>query len=184
MRCRICGAKLRKEGDICKACYEEYCKEEELEKDTNEILKIYRKYLPKYQLTRYFDWYFLFILFMLTLIIQGNVLYLILFILVSLIILGVALIVSKRIAVNTTCTFYDKKVVRKYKKRKKTLAYSDLRNVTYYQNFFQKLFHLGDVQFHPVAGTYLIGGFEIKNVPNIEENWKKIEEIINTKKEV
>lgn len=28
MRCKICGAKLRKEGDICTSCYKEYCKEE------------------------------------------------------------------------------------------------------------------------------------------------------------
>ena len=56
MKCRICGAKLRKDGDICKTCYEEYCKEEALEKDVKEIYKLHRKYLPLFQLSQYIDW--------------------------------------------------------------------------------------------------------------------------------
>ena len=75
MRCKICGAKLRKEGDICKSCYEEYCKEEALEKDTKEILKLGRKYLPKYQLTRYGDWYAVFIIIFLVFISQKQILF-------------------------------------------------------------------------------------------------------------
>ena len=33
MRCSICGAKLAKEGDICKNCYKEFQEEEELKKE-------------------------------------------------------------------------------------------------------------------------------------------------------
>lgn len=184
MRCKICGAKLRKEGDICKACYEEYCKEEALEKDTKEILKLGRKYLPKYQLTRYGDWYVVFIIIFLVFISQKQVLFSIVSLLISFAILLTALLWAKKRAVNTTCTFYEKKIVFQYKSKRKTIAYSDLKNITYYQNFFQKVFHLGDIQFHPESGTYIIGGFEIKDVPDIEENWSKIQEIIQTKKEV
>ena len=38
MKCSICGARLKKEGDICKNCYKEFQEEEELKKDTNEQL--------------------------------------------------------------------------------------------------------------------------------------------------
>ena len=38
MRCRICGAKLKKEGDICTNCYKKYQEEEDLKKDVNERL--------------------------------------------------------------------------------------------------------------------------------------------------
>lgn len=183
MRCKICGAKLRKEGDICKSCYEEYCKEEALDNDTNEIFKLYRQYLPKYQLTRFFDFYIVMILLIVVSFSQKAIGLAIFFIFAMIIGVAVALIVSKRIAVNTSCTFYEKKVVHKYKDRKKTLAYTDLKNVTYYQNFFQKLFKLGDIQFRPEFGTYITNGFEIKNVPDIENNWAKIQEILGAEKE-
>ena len=184
MKCRICGAKLRKDGDICKSCYEEYCKEEALEKDTKEIFKIYRKHLPKYQLTRYFDWYIVAIIMIMALISREQYFLTFLFLIIAFITLGFTMFIMKKRAVNTTCTFYEKKVVFKYKDNKKTIAYSDLKNVTYYQNFFQKIFKLGDIQFRPENGTYLLEGFEIKNVPDIEENWDKIQEILETKKEV
>ncbi len=183
MRCKICGAKLRKEGDICTSCYKEYCKEEALDNDTNEIFKLYRQYLPKYQLTRFFDFYMIMLLLIAASFVQKAIGLAIFFIFVTIVGVAVGLIVSKRIAVNTSCIFYEKKVVHKYKDRKKTLAYSDLKNVTYYQNFFQKLFKLGDIQFRPELGTYLTKGFEIKNVPNIEDNWAKIQEILGAEKE-
>ena len=176
MKCRICGAKLRKEGDICKACYEEYCKEEALEKDVKEVYKIHRKYLPIYQVIKYFDWIFVALLF------QQQIFHAIVFLIISLICLGIALFLAKRRAVNTTCTFYTKKVVLKYKDRKKTLPYADLKEITYYQSFFQKVFKLADVQFRPEEGSYLINGFEVKNVPDFDNTWKKIEEIISSKK--
>ena len=43
MRCRICGAKLKKEGDICTNCYKKYQEEEDLKKDVNERLVVKRK---------------------------------------------------------------------------------------------------------------------------------------------
>lgn len=184
MKCRICGAKLRKDGDICNVCYEEYCKEEALENDTTEIFKIYRKHLPKYQLTRYFDWYIVAIFVFIACASRQEYILTIIGIIMSFLALGLAMFIMKKIAVNTTCTFYEKKIVFKYKDKKKTLAYSDLKTVTYYQNFFQKIFKLGDIQFRPEKGSYLLDGFEIKNVPDIEENWKKIQEILETKKEV
>lgn len=182
MKCRICGAKLRKDGDICKSCYEEYCKEEALEKDVKEVYKIHRKYLPTYQLIKYFDWIFVAVFVFIALLFQKQIFYAACFLLVSLIALGVALFLAKRRAINTTCIFYSKKVVLKYKDRKKTLPYADLKEITYYQNFFQKLFKLADVQFRPEEGSYLINGFEIKNVPDFDNTWKKIEDIISSKK--
>lgn len=184
MKCRICGAKLRKDGDICKSCYEEYCKEEALEKDTQEIFKIYRKHLPKYQLTQWFDWILITIFVIIALLAQEQYLGSFLFIIGAFLVFGFAMFIVKKRAINTTCTFYEKKVVFKYRDNKKILAYSDLKNVTYYQNFFQKIFKLGDIQFHPDSGSYLFGGFEIKNVPDIEENWEKIQEILEIKREV
>lgn len=183
MKCRICGAKLRKEGDICKNCYEEYCKEEELENDVNEIFKIKREYLKAYQLTQYTDWYFVSIFVIIAFLSQAQYTFALLYLPIAILVLVMAIYVEKRKARNTVCTFYDKKIVFEYGGIKKTLAYSDLKEVTRYQNFFQKKFNLADIQFHPKSGTYLIGGFEVKNVSVVDNTWNKIEEIILSKKE-
>ena len=107
----------------------------------------------------------------------------VLFIFLAIVAFSMVLSFIKKKINNTTCTFYDKKVVWQCNERKKTLAYSDIKDISYYQNFIQKMFKIADVQFHPEGGTYLIGGFEIKNVPEFESAWEKIEEIINSKKE-
>ncbi len=53
MRCRICGAKLKKEGDICTNCYKKYQEEEDLKKDVNERLVVKRKYSIAYLILKY-----------------------------------------------------------------------------------------------------------------------------------
>lgn len=183
MKCRICGAKLRKDGDICKTCYEEYCKEETLEKDVKESYKLHRKYIPLFQLSQYIDWIIIAFFVFITFIAQAQFAMAIIFILIALIILGIVMFLAKRKAINTTCTFYEKKIVWKYKDKRKTIAYVDIKEITYYQTRFQKLFDLADIQIRPEKGNYLINGFEIKNVPDFENTWKKIEEIIQSKKE-
>lgn len=53
MRCKMCGAKLKKEGDICKNCYEEYKEQEALKADNEtEIFRVTRKYSPKFNLLK------------------------------------------------------------------------------------------------------------------------------------
>ena len=50
MKCKICGAELRTEGDICKNCYAEMLEYEELEKDKKIIYKIKPKFIPIYEI--------------------------------------------------------------------------------------------------------------------------------------
>lgn len=187
MKCKICGAELRKDGDICNKCYAEYAKEEEIKKDLmtdkNIILKLHRKYIPLYQLTRYGDYYVLAIIVILAYLVQKQYLIAVLSIILMLIILCSILAYNKNKAIKTTCTFLDKRVVWKYKDRIKTMDYSNIEDVYFYQNFFQKRFNLADVRFRPIKGTYITNGFEIKNVPNFEETWKKICDIVISKRD-
>lgn len=187
MKCKICGAELKKEGDICNKCYAEYVKgeeiKEEIKTDKNVILKLHRKYLPMYQLTRYGDYYVLAIIIIASLFAQKQILFGIGSIVLMLVLLCLVLAYNKRKAINTTCTFNEKRVVWKYKDTIKALNYEEIENVVYYQNFFQKRFNIADVQFRPKKGMYITNGFEIKNVPNFAETWEKICDIINSKRD-
>ena len=182
MRCRICGAKLKRDGNICKSCYEKYNKDEELRNDKNAIYKIQRKYLPIYQITRYGDYIGIAIVTILGFIAMGSWGYAIIFLIMFIIAMITLLLVSKRIAINTTCTFYDKKIVWKNKDNVKLITYKDLKEVTYFQDFFQKRNNLGNIQFRPNKGIYLFNGFEMKNVPDFKETWLQINKIIKEKK--
>ena len=187
MKCKICGAELRKDGDICSKCYAEYVKEEEikedLEKDKNIIFKIHRKYIPLYQLTRYGDYYVLTIIIIFALLSQYHYFLTIMSSILMLIILCIVLAYNKSKAINTTCTFLDKRVVWKYKDKIKTMDYLNIDDVCFYQNFFQKRFNLADVQFRPKKGNYITNGFEIKNVSDFDQTWKKICDIVISKRD-
>ncbi|MBR3697156.1 MAG: hypothetical protein IKM97_02655 [Clostridia bacterium] len=187
MKCEICGAELKKEGNICKKCYAQYVKDEEIKSDIknnkNVLLRLHRKYIPFYQLTRYGDYYVLALIIVFSLLAQKLYLYTFLAIFLIMIIFYSVLAYNKNKAIKTTCTFYDKRVVWKYKDNIKSLDYSNIDDVKYYQNFFQKKFHLADVQFRPKKGSYIMNGFEIKNVPNFNETWDKICDIIISKRE-
>ena len=183
MKCKICGAKLKKDGNICKSCYEKYCKDEELKKDTNVLLKIHRKYLPKYQITKYWDYVAIGIFSIIGFLSLGQIWYAIACFLLFAICIITALLISKQIAINTTCTFFEKKIVWKYKDNEKIMPYEELKEVTYFQDHFQKKHNLANLQFRPVKGIYLINGFEMKNIPDFKENIKKINEILEAKKE-
>lgn len=187
MRCKICGAELRKEGDICKDCYAEYVEgekiKEELNSDKNVILRLHRKYIPKYQLTRYGDYYVLAIIIILAFIAQKQILWLILSIIGMIALLIGVLAYNKRKAINTTCTFYQDKVIWKNKDNIKIMKYEEISDITYYQKRLQKKYDIADVQFRPKKGFYPINGFEIKNVPNFVDTWQKICDITIAKKE-
>lgn len=57
MRCKMCGAKLKKDGDICRNCYKEYKDYKELsEIKEAELLRVNRKYSPKFNLLKNGEW--------------------------------------------------------------------------------------------------------------------------------
>lgn len=187
MRCKICGAELKKEGDICKNCYNEYVKEEKIKDDLqsgkNVILKLHRKYIPMYQLTRYGDYYVLALIMIIAFAAQKQYLWLILSVIIMIALLWAVLAYNKRKAINTTCTFFEDRIVWKNKDTIKSLEYSNLDDITYFQNKAQKRYNLADVQFRPIKGTYIMKGFELVNVPDFANTWKKICDIVNLKKE-
>lgn len=187
MRCRICGAKLKKEGDICTNCYKAYQEEEDLKKDTNEILRLKRKYSISYEFAKYFWIVIIFILSSIICISTGGILEELLLILIFAVIIGFLLFIDKRIAMATTAVFYEKKVVYTFNflffNTQKVVKYTDLKDVTYYQTFRQKKFGYGDLCVYAKGmfpGATLLNGFQIKNVENVKTVLESIAQIMAT----
>ncbi len=185
MKCKICGAELKKEGDICTNCYKAYKEEEELKKDVKEILKVKRKYSIAFEIAKN-SWIFvIFILSSLICLTAGGILEELLLILILGGVLGVILFVDKRLAMATKATFYEKKVVYTFKflfiNTTKVVKYSDLKDITAFQGFTQKRFDYGDLCFYAkgtIPGTNLLNGFQIKNVENVSEILGIIKEVV------
>ncbi len=188
MRCSICGAKLKKDGDICSNCYKEFQEEEDLKKDVKEVFKIKRKYSIKYEMLKYIEIIILFALCIIVFLISGQIKDFLLTLLGLAAILGVLLFWDKRVANGTSVTFYEKKAVYRNKfifNITKVIKYDDITNVTYYQTFRQKRMGFGDLCFYQkgaIPGMNILK-FQIKNVENVIENLQKIGEIVGSLEE-
>lgn len=187
MKCRICGAELKKEGDICSKCYKKYQEEEELKKDVKEIFKIKRKYLPAYEITKYIELYVVFFLVIISFVAAKNFLNAFFCLVLLILIVAVLLLFYKKISLATRAVFYEKKVVYKFKflfiKNEKMIKYSDIKDITIFQTRRQKKFDLGDICFYAkgnIPGVSFFKGFQIKNVADVEKTVNKIKEIIFT----
>lgn len=186
MRCSICGAKLKKEGDICINCYKAYQEEEDLKKDVNVKLKIKRKYMIAYEFAKYTEIIVILILSILGCIAFGSIWSVLLGILLLVGILGFLFFLDKRIALGTTATFYEKKMEYTFKflffDTHKVVKYTDLKDVSYYQTFRQKKYGFGDLCVYAkgvIPGATLLNGFQIKNVENVKEVLEQIREIVS-----
>ena len=185
MRCSICGAKLKKEGDICINCYKAYQEEEDLKKDVKVKLKLKRKYSIAYEFRKYMELIIIFILAILGCIAFENIWAALLGVLSLIVTMGLLLFLDKRIANSTTATFYEKKAVYTFKflffDTQKVVKYTDLKDVTYYQTFRQKKFGYGDLCVYAkgaIPGATLLNGLQIKNVENVKEVLEQIGEIV------
>ncbi len=186
MKCKICGAKLNKDGDICKNCYQNILEEEKLEKDVNEILKIKRKYMPAYEIYTLTELIIIFVVVSISLLATQGFLHSLLSLLIFVIIIAGILLIRKKIAIGTRCVFYETKVKYNFDflfiHKEKIIKYENINDISYYQTRKQKKYDMADLCVY-VKYTGLIGGFSIKNMPNATKDLEKIKEIVFKPKE-
>jgi len=182
MRCSMCGAQLKKEGDICNKCYKEYEEYQNLKRDDNVLYKVNRKYLPKFQLTQNWDVCLIFLLVILTLLGLGGVGQSLLALLIFILVIGIVLFWHKSIAKGTVYTFYENSI--KYNldflfiHREKIIKKSDVTEVKIYQTRRQKWFGLGDIRIY-TKGNFLMNGIDMRNIANVLEAFEKVKGILN-----
>ena len=187
MKCSICGAKLKKEGDICSKCYKKFKEDEELKKDVNEMLKIKRKYSIAYVFLKYAWVILIFALSAIGCFAFSSPLEGIGCILIFLLVMGLLLFLDKRLSRASKAVFYEKKMVYTFKflffDTEKVVKYSDLADITYFQTFAQKRFGFGDLCVYArgaAPGTTIFNGFQLKNDANVKEVLDRIAEIVGT----
>lgn len=87
---------------------------------------------------------------------------------------------NKKRAMGTKTIFYETKLKYKAKypfvNREEAIAYNDIKDMAYFQSKSQKICKIGDIRFYTKG---FLSGITIHDIPEIEENFNKIRDIIN-----
>jgi len=181
MRCKICGAKLKKDGDICKNCYHEHIRQENLRQENEEkVYSVKRKYAPKFNLLKNGE----LILLMFIIVVSGfnafnNIIGFLIMIL-CFVLFGAWMFFNKVRSSGTKTTFYKTKLKHKVKylfvDREEIIEYNEIKDMEYFQTRSQKWCKIGDIRFYTKG---FLSGLTIHDIPEIEENFNKMRDIIN-----
>ena len=187
MECRRCGAKLRREGDLCPKCYKKVLEEEELKNDVIPIMTVKRKYKPSFHIKQRWDIIVITILCVLSCFTSGHPFLGILCGIVGFAILLGYLAFKKMLAAKEKIVFYEKKAVKyskvPYFSSTKEVAYKDIKDIVYHQQTLgQKRAKMGDIVIY-VKYTGYFGGLKLNNVENGTEVIQEIIEKVPIKVE-
>ena len=170
MKCKICGRNFLGESDICNNC-----------KNGEEIetFKIKRKYSIKYNFLKYWYWA---IVFLASAGVAGTKKAIVLSIITMILVFAFILILDKRFAMATKCSFNKKTINYEFKMgkidRSRKLQYKHVNSLYKEQSLSQKICNLGNICIYADKGNLLTTGIQIKNIPNFKENYEKIKKII------
>lgn len=185
MRCKVCGAELKKEGNICKNCYQQQKEQEKLmADDEQEVFCVYRKYSPKFNLLKNGELIVLLIIIALAGLSSYGTFLGILIVILCLVAFGTWMFFNKKRAMGTKTCFYETKLRHKAKylfvDKDEVVPYNDIKDMAYFQTRSQKICKIGDIRFYTKG---FLSGITINDIPEIEENFNKMRDIINSTRE-
>ena len=185
MRCKVCGAELKKEGNICKNCYQQQKEQEKLmADDEQEVFCVYRKYSPKFNLLKNGELIVLLIIISLAGLSSYGTFLGILITFFCLVAFGAWMFFNKTRAMGTKTYFYETKLRHKAKylfvDKDEVVPYDDIKDMAYFQTHSQKICKIGDIRFYTKG---FLSGITINDIPEIEENFNKMRDIINRTRE-
>lgn len=178
MKCKICGAELKRDGDICNKCYEKYKKEEELEMDTRQLYQLKSTFVPGYEIWKWGEYILFGVILLLALLSTQKVAVFFGCLIVFIAVIVGCLKFKKKKIQNTTCTFYEKKIVYNSNGKEKILLYKDIKDMGYFEDFSQKLFKVGDIRIYPENAILITSAINIESVRNVKEEYEKVKKIV------
>ena len=182
MNCRICGAELKKNGELCTNCMNKLMKEQELRNDKSVVITFKSKFILKYQLLLHCEQIGIAI-FTIILMLSVDLSYWKYAIGASLlfILFGIVYLIYLRSSLNSVvCTLYRTKIFmswKKFKKRSREIPYTEVEEVFYTQGNMEKLFGLGTIVIKRRTRNIIDRNIYIESVPNVKEVFGKIEEV-------
>lgn len=157
-----------------------------------ELLKIKRKFSPKYILTgKMIEPYLVFLLLIIVCFSSKRILYGIIIILLFVLFTFVKLVFEKRKSNQTYMKFFNDRIEYKgkvlFRNQERVLKYDEIKDITFTQGItflekrFQKAFGFGNIYVYPKKGNILTKGMQIELVENINEKIEEIKSIVGDK---
>ncbi|MBR3152863.1 MAG: PH domain-containing protein [Clostridia bacterium] len=183
MNCKICGAELKKPGDLCNNCMNKLRLEKESNDDKTEVLNVKKKFAIGYEILSHLDSVGIAIFLIAILISIGGDYSRIGFVAIPLFLFwGIAYLLYEKFRIDSSnVTFYKTKLIYKYRKiRKKTITinYRDIKDISYEETTIGKIFKMGNIVIKTSTGNLLKRNIIIDSVANIAETSVKIQKIM------
>ncbi len=190
MFCEKCGTKLPDDAAFCTNCGAsisgEVKKSEEKISDKEVQLQIKPTYKTGYMILPYIAMMLIFVvcmgLPMFAVSAGAGMVMSIGIIAVILVIFGISYLFTKKQYNSYQYDFYKTKVIYKdsfLNVSEKEVKYKYIREVTMRQTIFQRMFNIGTIILFTNAETGVGNGISIINVENVQEEYKKIKEVID-----
>lgn len=182
MNCKVCGAELKKPGELCNNCMNKLMKEQEMRNDKSPYYTFKRQFVLGYELLRHIEQVGI-VIFLIALLLSVSLDYwkYALVIGVIFIVYGIVYIWNLKFKINSgECTLYRRKLVFKYgviKKQVIEIPFEEIDEIYYSVGNMQKLFNMGTIVIKRKSRNLLKRNLMIESVKNVEIVFEKIREV-------
>lgn len=180
MRCKMCGAELKKEGELCNNCMNKILREEEKKADNVKVYEFKRKFVLGYQLLQHLESLFIAIIVCVVLILTATEFLVESIIFIVLVILAETFVILyDRYKINhSKCTFYMKKLVYKkiafFKEKNIEISYEEVKELSYNQTRTEKMFGIGTIYIKTSSNNILEKHIYIDSIKNVDKVFNDI----------
>lgn len=182
MNCKICGAELKKPGELCNNCLNKLMEEQERRNDKSPFYTFKREFVLGYELLRHLEQIGI-VVFMIVLLLSVDLKYWNYALLIAVIfsVFGIGYLIYLKAKINSgICTLYQTKLVFQYgifRKKVKEIPYSEIDEIYYRLGNAQQLCKVGTIVVKKKTMNLLDKFVYIESVKNIETVFGKIEEV-------
>jgi len=173
-RCKMCGAELKKEGELCNNCMNQIMKEEETRNDKTIIYSFKPTFVLGYQLSKHIETIIIAVVVVAMLIYLAST-YLfesILFMILVIACESLVFVYDKYKSKYEKCTFYTTKFIYKkiflFRKREIEIRYDEVKELTCTQTRFEKAFNIGTIHIHTASSNPLQRHIFVESVRNVK----------------
>ena len=182
MNCKICGAKLAHDGELCNNCMNKIMQKQALKADVEEYYTFRKKFILGYEILRHIEQICI-VIFLIILMLSVDLSYWKYALVVGLLFLiyGLMNLLYSKISINSgICTVYHSRLVYSYgvlKKKTKEIPFSEIEEIYYNQGNLQKMFNVGTLVVKRRTMNIMERFVYIESVKNIEKVFEKVNQV-------
>lgn len=183
MNCRICGAELKKDGELCTNCMNKLMKEQELRNDKSEVYSFKRSFVLGFEIFSHLEEIGVAVFLVVLLLANDFNQYWMYALGVGVVfaIVGLGYLLKQKLRMQReVCTLYRTKLVMTkgwFKKKYLEIPFSEIEEIMYTQRKSQELFNIGTIVVKRKTRNILERNLYIESVKNVQEVFGKIKEV-------